>query len=58
MRNYCECDETIKIPEKYQKWSDKKIERVIKRKTFLARIKSRIMPSENKLEKLSYKVNL
>ncbi len=58
MRNYYECDETIKIPEKYQKWSDKKIDRVIKRRIFFARIKNHITPSENKLEKLSYKVNI
>lgn len=58
MRNYYECDETIKIPKRYQKWSEKKIDRVIKRREFFARVKNRFTPSENKLEKLSHKVNL
>ncbi|MBO5341087.1 MAG: hypothetical protein J6A73_00215 [Lachnospiraceae bacterium] len=58
MRNYYECDEAIKIPHKYQKWSDKKIDRVIKRREFFARVKNRFIPSENKLEKLGYKVDL
>ena len=44
-RNYHEDDRELKIPKRYLKWSDKKIDRVIKRMEFLARIKNRLIPT-------------
>ena len=44
-RTYYEDDRELKIPKRYLKWSDKKIDRVIKRLEYLARIKNRLTPT-------------
>lgn len=44
-RNYHEDDRELKMPKRYLKWSDKKIDRVIKRMEYLGRIKMRLTPT-------------
>ena len=54
-KNYHEDDRELKIPKRYLKWSDKKIDRVIKRLEFLAQIKYRLIPTRKNPD-LGFKV--
>jgi len=57
MKNYYESDESLVIPKKYLKWSSKKVDRVIRRREAIARIKNRLTPTR-KTPDFGYKVNL
>lgn len=62
-KNYYEDDRPVKVPQKYHKWSDKKIERVLSGHERWTKFKNRFKPGMQeeweKLEnKLGYKIYL
>lgn len=54
-KNHYEDDREVEIPKKYMKWSDKKIDRVIKRMEFFAKLKNRILPTR-KMPDLGFEI--
>ncbi len=58
-KKYYEDDTPLKIPKRYLKWSDKKIERVLRRHECWARIKNRFKPrKQDKIEALEEKTGI
>lgn len=54
----CENDVRKPLPERYKKWSDKKVRRVLKRHETMTKIKHRFFPTEDRLKNIGCKVNL
>ena len=51
-KRYYEDDRPVKIPKRYMKWSDQKIERVLRRHECWTRLKNRFKP--RKQDRIEY----